>query len=234
MKAINRVQKAIITIGVSFLLFSSMSSAYSQPLSRNNDAFIAEQKSKEAQSIAPYSNDIAQIAAVAKQKTQAPDIQNYIHQLQVRSILSNPVSPALLDSSTGQILIFVSATMPEESLMQWFLQAQKIHAAVILRGFIHDSLLETKKWIKPFIDNNNNRGGIQINPIAFERYGIQQVPAVVAMKTTVQSFFDTSSMPFDVVYGNVSLSKSLQIIVDQGDSANGVAKNALNQLKAGT
>ncbi len=199
----------------------------------DDNQFIAEQKAKEASLIAPYADEISQIAATAQKNAQTPAIQAYIHQLQARHVLLNPASYVSSTSSTGQILIFVSASMPPTSLSQWFDQAQKVHAAIIVRGFIHNSLPDTKSWVKGFMEQHNKKSGIEINPVAFERYGIQQVPAVVVTYKTIQCPLDMSCLtpPFDVVYGNVSLPEALRIIANQGDTANVIAQQALNQMR---
>ena len=47
-------------------------------------------------------------------------------------------------ATSGDVLIFISFSMPEESLKQWIAQAQRIHAPLIIRGLINNSFTETQ------------------------------------------------------------------------------------------
>lgn len=94
------------------------------------------------------------------------------------------LSTSQQETSTKRVLVFVSSSMPDESLKQWFTQAQNIHAPVILRGLVQNSLPATKQWLSNIAGENVSSYGVQINPAAFEQYDIQQVPAVVVTSKT--------------------------------------------------
>jgi conjugal transfer pilus assembly protein TrbC len=131
----------------------------------------------------------------------------------------------------GQILIFVSSSMPSSSLTQWFHQAQQIHAPVILRGFVSNSLQGTQTWLKSFSQQDELAKGIEINPVAFEAYGIMQVPAVVVTTGSLQCNKEKcQAQPFDVVYGNTALAHALKSIAEKGDAGSQLAKQTLIQL----
>lgn len=122
--------------------------------------------------------------------------------------------PAAL-ATKGDVLIFVSFSMPEKSVQQWFEQAKKIHAPLVLRGLVHDSLQDTQARLTPFMSSNEGGGaGIIIDPRLFTEYGITRVPAVV-VRNTSQACLDetcTHTYPFHVVYGDVGLDAALKEI----------------------
>ncbi len=130
-----------------------------------------------------------------------------------------PVS--IQEASSEQVLIFISSSMPVESLKQWFIQAQNIHAPVILRGLVQNSLPATQQWLATIVGTNAVQYGVQIDPVAFERYDIEQVPAVVvSSKTTTCPVNMSCPAPsFEVVYGNIGLPKALDIIANSGENA---------------
>jgi conjugal transfer pilus assembly protein TrbC len=133
----------------------------------------------------------------------------------------------------GQILLFVSSSMPAASLTQWFIQAQRVKAVVIIRGLVNNSLLATKAWLKPFIEPIQDQGGIEINPVAFEAFGIAQVPAVVVTTGKLQCISNEQCIapPFDVIYGNMSLYEALNAIAEHGCVGSVLAKQTLAEGK---
>ncbi len=133
---------------------------------------------------------------------------------------SLPASHLSEAPNQGHILVFISSSMPPASLAQWFIEAEQFGAPLILRGLVNNSMSETKRWIKPFIEQAHNKGGIEINPIAFEAYGITQVPAVVVTTGTLECASNqTLAPPFDVITGNTSLSFALKIMAEKGEAS---------------
>ncbi len=225
-----KLKRLIIALAV---LVSSFIAHAETHTTTDYSQFIAEQKAKEQSVIAPYKNEVSRLAIQAEKNAQAPDIQAYIQQLKNHSVNTDNASAGNRPDTSGQILIFVSSSMPQTSLVQWMQQAQRIKAALIIRGFVNNSVPDTKNWVRQLMEQNNKKGGVQINPVAFERFAIQQVPAVVATTRTLQCPPGMSCMtpPFDVVYGNVSLTQALKILSEQGDSAKTIAKENLALIR---
>jgi conjugal transfer pilus assembly protein TrbC len=136
-------------------------------------------------------------------------------------------------ATTGNLLIFVSFSMPETSLVQWFLQAKKVNAPLIIRGLFNNSLKDTRTRLTTFISENNN--GVIMDPRLFSDYQIIEVPAVVVRNTAIFLCKSDQSCwhvyPSDVVYGDVGLDYALQEIADQGDNTQEIAKRLLSQLR---
>jgi conjugal transfer pilus assembly protein TrbC len=126
------------------------------------------------------------------------------------------------------IIIFVSFSMPDESLKGWLREANMVNASVIVRGFVNNSFKDTINKIGALTKNNHS--GVQIDPTLFQQFHVEKVPAVVVVKepnciTGMSCIFD-----YDIIYGDVQLSYALKKIVDEEDDFSIIAKNALVQL----
>ena len=144
---------------------------------------------------------------------------------------------ATLTPSTpaGQVLIFISASMPQDSVVQWVEQANTTHAEVIIQGLVGDTLLDTKHWMQQVVNQTTNKqGGVQINPLLFKQYAITAVPAVVVVPPSAVCLPTMSCgvLRADRVWGNVSLATALQKIVSRSDAASATAQRALLRLGA--
>lgn len=147
------------------------------------------------------------------------------------------ISSVVDKSKQAQILVFASSSMPTASLQQWFAQAQLMGAVIVLRGFFHQSLQETRTWLKLFLSQQKDQPfGIEINPVAFEAYGIKQVPAVLVTEKVVQcvSNDDCQIPAFDVIYGNMALAQALKIISEKGELGSRSTLNIIQLAKEKT
>lgn len=70
-------------------------------------------------------------------------------------------------------LIFVSSSMPIESLKRLAYQAKQHDAILVIRGMVNGSMHETARLVDT-IDHP-----LEIDPKLFERFGIQQVPVFI-------------------------------------------------------
>lgn len=88
--------------------------------------------------------------------------------------LSHHVSKA--DTTAGEVLVFVSASMGDRALQEYFAEAQQRgNCRLIMRGLQDNSFLSTKALA--------NRLKIQwdIDPTLFEAYEIEVVPTIVLL-----------------------------------------------------
>jgi conjugal transfer pilus assembly protein TrbC len=76
-------------------------------------------------------------------------------------------------------LIFISLSMPAESLNRLVDQAIRFNAPLVIRGTINDSLAATVAKVTALL--NNREAEIQIDPRLFTRFQIASVPAFVAI-----------------------------------------------------
>ena len=133
----------------------------------------------------------------------------------------------------SNIVIFVSLSMPDESLKAYLYDAKKIQASIVIRGLIDNSFKKTFTRVAELVKASGG-DGIELNPIWFKQYGITQVPAVVVLAdhrpcTAAQSCMQDRE--FDVITGNIPLASALKQIRDRGIAASNVAGNALQQME---
>lgn len=107
--------------------------------------------------------------------------------------------------SAPVIQVFVSFSMPEQLLRQTLTESVKLNIPAYLNGLYHNSMKETAQKILALSKTVPNLN-LQIDPTAFERFGINKVPALVVSNTR----------GFDVIYGNLSLCDDLDRIAGRG------------------
>lgn len=104
-----------------------------------------------------------------------------------------------LAPSGPQLLVFISLSMPSASLETVFAQAERAQAVLVLRGLVNGSWRETATALQPLL--GRYRVALQIDPQAFDRYGISAVPSLVLRSGNAGPFVRAS--------GDVSLDYAL-------------------------
>jgi len=132
---------------------------------------------------------------------------------------ANDNGGAYIHPPQDNILIFISFSMPENSIKAWLTQANRLHVPLILRGLVENDFLKTRTKINALL--KEGKGAIQIDPLWYHSFDITHVPAVVVQGRD----------GFDVALGDVGLEVSLKAIVNRGDKAKSEAKIALDALK---
>lgn len=96
-------------------------------------------------------------------------------------------APAANPSPNGDLMIFVSLTMPDGMLEQYAAQAKRFNATLVLRGFVDDKLSSTRETLARL-----NRSGAQwdISPEPFKTFKIDKVPAIVLSTATDSSIME--------------------------------------------
>jgi conjugal transfer pilus assembly protein TrbC len=117
-----------------------------------------------------------------------------------------------------KVLIFVSFAMPESTLQRLLDQAARAGATLVLRGLVNGSIRDTVIRMQALI--GTRRVAVQIDPEAFDRYGIAGTPTfVLAMDTAgteaCRSRACGSSQQFVKVAGDVTLEYAMQYL-DRG------------------
>lgn len=130
------------------------------------------------------------------------------------------------------LMIFVSFSMPTESLKRIVAQARKVGASVVLNGFKENSLQKTAMAIK---DLGEMGGNVLINPNAFVKYKVQVVPVVVLVKADAIDQVDNQGCALPDTYisvaGDVSLDYSLEEIGKQDSRFAELSQRYYRQLK---
>jgi len=116
--------------------------------------------------------------------------------------------------SFGDLLIFASFSMPEQSLRQLIAEVHRVNGHLIMRGLVNNSFKDTTREIYRLIQDSR-QGGVAIDPTLFKKFNIEKVPAFV-----VVDHHDLSRQlcaKYDVIYGNVSLEYALRKIARDGE-----------------
>lgn len=132
-----------------------------------------------------------------------------------------------------QILyIFVSSSLPKESLKSLLLEAQKIGATLVFRGLINNSFKDTQKYFSEIlvsslsIDDTSVQDSsvkVIIDPNLFEEYDVKVVPTFIMKE-------DKSGNKYDSLRGHISLEEALLKFRERGELKD-IAANLLQQLR---
>lgn len=114
---------------------------------------------------------------------------------------------AMTSLNATTVSVFVSFSMPENLLEETLKESARLKIPVYLNGLHHDSMRETVLKVMELSEHIPDLN-LQIDPTAFERFGIYQVPALVVSNTQT----------FDVIYGHLSIKEGLSRMAGRGDS----------------
>lgn len=151
--------------------------------------------------------------AYSAYKEQDPASQPTAHSM------AAPVTPVVVHDF---VYVFVSFSMPKESLQRWAAQAKKTNAPLVIQGLVDDSFTKTQQAVAAL--SHDGQSGVVLDPRLFRQYHIQQVPAVVVvhptdLKPCLPNQSCWHSEVSDVIIGDVGLESALQVIAERGDNA---------------
>lgn len=187
-----------------------------------------DQKTKQADIMAPYMAIAKAQEHIIKNKMQTSEFK----ETQAFALSQkNPLEEMAKDhQSVSDAIIFVSFSMPKQSLEQWLEVSRQLHIPLVLRGMIDNSIKKTEQAIIPLVKKVH--GGFQINPVLFRSLDIQQVPAIVVVNHhgchTDAECGDKKQ--FDVLYGQTTMNYALSQLAEKGEQAPAVASALLHLL----
>jgi type-F conjugative transfer system pilin assembly protein TrbC len=142
-----------------------------------------------------------------------PDVRvNPAHRINIEEVLQQA---AKLDQPNEQKIsgpmVFVSLSMPRNTLTQLAKDAKKVNGVLIMRGTVGGSLRQTVTAVQRLSQQGVE---IMIDPLAFKRYGVQVVPSVMVDLGGGQGCDaqQACAQRSALVEGDVSLSYALQHI----------------------
>lgn len=168
----------------------------------------------------PYQED----ARVAETKAKAI-LNQYAESQGKPSVIKKPIS---------SVLIFVSFSMPTQSIEAYLRDAKKINASVVIRGLIDNSFQKTFQRMASLVKASGGEG-VELNPIWFKRFGIQAVPAIVVIPEGSACFTKeicNKDSDFDVMAGDITLATSLRVIRDKETLTKDIAQSAILKLQS--
>lgn len=131
-------------------------------------------------------------------------------------------------SHHSTIRVFVSLSMPEQSLKQYAIAAKKAGASLVLRGLVDNSMKKTVQRLQGLIQEINVT--VLIDPTLYRLFKIDKVPAVVVLPPHEIRFTNDEMRAHDVIYGQTTLNYALQQIAEKGEAAS-TAQEALKRLR---
>lgn len=140
---------------------------------------------------------------------------------------------AIKPMKTNGVIIFVSLSMPRQSLVAIMRDANRIGGSVVMRGLVNDSFKQTFQEISNLVQEAKG-GGIELNPMAFKRFQVTKVPTFVAILPSHPCLAKQQcnrENDYDVISGNLTLEAALSEMSQRGKSAPNVANTALMKLQ---
>ncbi|MBP2199059.1 type-F conjugative transfer system pilin assembly protein TrbC [Pantoea cypripedii] len=111
-----------------------------------------------------------------------------------------------IDATPNESAYFLSTSIPEKQLALLIKAAESHNIPVYLRGLVDDSMEQTAKYMLHLV-STYHVSGVQIDPVRFDYYGVQQVPALVKK----------CGERFDIIYGNIALNDALTLLDQRGE-----------------
>lgn len=111
-----------------------------------------------------------------------------------------------LDKVENETVYFLSFSIPETQLVAVMKEAERNQLPIYIRGLIKNDMKTTANAIKYLVQKHGIKG-VNIDPMRFDYYGIEAVPALVKK----------CGNKFDVVYGNGSINHALDLIEQEGE-----------------
>jgi conjugal transfer pilus assembly protein TrbC len=135
----------------------------------------------------------------------------------------------------GAVYIAVSLSMNPDDLRRIVSDASKAGAHVVIQGPVNGDMAQTMKLLSK-VFREGDELGIELDPRVFQQYGVTRVPTFISTRQGVavcEEGLDCqrTAEPHDVVRGNITVDKALEILSTKGDAAPEVSKRALNRLR---
>ena len=201
-------------------------------------SFAREVNANKDKQTAIYYKDAIQAKNTLKtaKLTYSNDAEGALHKAEsIVSQLTNNQVDANKDLSkhSPSILIFVSFSMPKESLEAYLRDAKKVNAAVVIRGLYDHSFKKTIALVAQLIKQSGGNG-LELNPLLFRQFAVQSVPTVVVLSqenSCLQKQQCTRAQDADVIGGNIKLEAALELIRNSGSVRRKTATEALDILQ---
>jgi conjugal transfer pilus assembly protein TrbC len=136
-----------------------------------------------------------------------------------------------------QLIVFVSLSMPPESLKPLLRDVSRAGGIAVFQGFPGNSVKAFSQGLAKVIDDQSKYHALGVDPRLFRAFNVTSVPQIVA----VSSDFDlcdgfhctTQVPPHDRIMGNVTLRYALETFAQGGGPGASVAAHALKALGSG-
>jgi conjugal transfer pilus assembly protein TrbC len=194
---------------------AALPTEYDMPI----DMKFARQRMEEALKGAglPQQNrsSVPQIEVLPRPMAKSPDISQI-----AESFRKSPAVISAKSADTPELMVFVSLSMPKETLERIVLQSEKSGAVLVLRGLKGNSLTRMGEELAALVGKRNVTA--IIHPPAFKQFNVTQVPSLVLAQPAQASKIgdDGCALPasFIKVDGDVTQDYALDLIERQAPS----------------
>jgi len=190
-----------------FCLLSSVFCLLMQQASAETDLERSNRILKEVSEkvVNQYRTGSPNVALMPRPQAAAPDPGSLAKQFRQSPIQTRPVVP--------ELMIFVSFSMPRESLLRIVEQSEKTGARLVFRGIKGDKMTRMGEEVASLL--GNHRVEALIHPPAFTQFKVNQVPALVIAQSDAGDVLDNGCAQTDryvKVTGDVSQDYALDYI----------------------
>ncbi len=135
---------------------------------------------------------------------------------------------------SDDLMVFVSFSMPKESLKKLIASTNRVGGVIVLRGFVNNSYKDTALALHALGESSGN---VVVNPNAFVKYKVTSVPAVVLAKPDSIDMVDDEGCALPNTYaaiaGDVSLDYAIRELSTRAKDFESLAGRYLRQLTGG-
>ncbi len=148
--------------------------------------------------------------------------------------IEGSAAASALPTTEPKLLVFVSFSLPEPTLVRLVEQAAAARATLVLRGLVNGSLTQTVARAQALI--GSRQVAFQIDPLAFDRFGVTQAPSFVLLRRGVEARSCEAGSCFAAdafvrAAGDVSIRYALEFISRAAPGFAGEAQPFLRRLK---
>jgi len=121
------------------------------------------------------------------------------------------------------LYIFVSFSMPDDLIKDYIQSAAQVDGLVVISGLLNNKFLDTVSKIEDFVyvEDGEAKGGVMIDPKAFETFGVTTVPTIVLAENMLEpcrtAECDREIPIHDRISGAVTLEYALTQFARDGD-----------------
>lgn len=136
-----------------------------------------------------------------------------------------------------QLIVFVSLSMPPESLKPLLRDVSKAGGIAVFQGFPGNSVKAFSQGLAKVIENQDEMHALGVDPRLFRAFNVTSVPQIVAVSSDFDlcdGFHCTTQLPpHDRMMGNVTLRYALETFAQGHGPGAPVAAHALQALGHG-
>lgn len=117
------------------------------------------------------------------------------------------------------LFIFISSSMPENSIKNYIKSAKKTGARLVLNGLIENDLPKTLKTVASWGTEEISPDDVIIDPVAYERFSVHNIPTIILAQAEYPcpGTTECSTSFVDKISGDITLDFALRKFLEKGD-----------------